>query len=104
MDKATAIRFSLKEKWEPNFEIKFPREESAFYSLDQRIEVLLNGHPIYTSELEMQIAYKLGMGSEKDIEDAVHVYRVFKEQLDKELIMDHMRQLRVPIEKADVLW
>ncbi len=101
---ATAIRFFERPFREPNFEIKFPRDRSAFYSLDNRIEVLLEGEKLYTSELEMQIAYKLGMGSEKDVEDAIHTYTVFKEHLDKKLIIDHLRELNHPAEKANVLW
>ena len=30
----------------------------------------------------MQIAYKLTLGTEKDIEDARHLYKVFKDKLD----------------------
>jgi predicted nucleotidyltransferase len=101
---ATAIRFCEKNKQEPNFEIKFPRESSALYTLENRIEVQLNGRKLYTSELEMQIAYKLMMASDKDLEDALHVYRIFKEQLDKNLIVQHLRELDAPAERTRILW
>ena len=43
----------------------------------------------------MHIAYKLYLGSEKDIEDAVHVYQIFKEKLDLNLLNDLIQKLNV---------
>jgi hypothetical protein len=40
------------------------------YSLSHRVLVDINGHAIPLAPFELQIAYKLGMGSEKDLEDA----------------------------------
>lgn len=31
--------------------------------------------------LELQIAYKLSLGAQKDVEDAVHIYSLFEESL-----------------------
>ena len=43
----------------------------------------------------MQIAYKLYLGSEKDIEDATHVYEMFKNKLDAELLNSLIEKLNV---------
>ena len=43
----------------------------------------------------MQIAYKLYLGGEKDIEDAVHIYHIFKERLDKKLLDELIQKLDV---------
>jgi len=41
----------------------------------------------------MQIAYKLGeLGSEKDIEDAKHLYVVFNDKLNKEELAKLIRE------------
>lgn len=90
-----AIRIAEKSKAVPNFEIKFPKKETDFFSLDNPIKVILNDDEILISPLEMQIAYKLYLGSEKDIEDAVHIYRIFKEKLDRNLLNSLIQKLNV---------
>lgn len=57
--------------------------------------MVLKNKEILISPLEMQIAYKLYLGSEKDIEDAVHVYQIFKGKLDAKLLNDLMQKLNV---------
>lgn len=100
----TSIRFALKETWKPNFELKFSESPSSHYSMKKRILVLLNGRPLYTSEIEIQIAYKLLLTGEKDLEDAIHLYTIFKEQLDESLLRFHIHDLDVPAERKNALW
>lgn len=90
-----AIRIAEKGKAIPNFELKFPRKDTDFFSLDNPIKVVLNDNELLISPLEMQIAYKLYLGSEKDIEDAVHVYQIFKEKLNSKLLNDLIQKLNV---------
>ena len=90
-----AIRIAERGKAIPNFELKFPKKDTGFLSLNNPIKVILNGSEILISPLEMQIAYKLYLGGEKDIEDAVHVYQLFKEKLDRTLLNDLMQKLNV---------
>jgi len=47
-----------------------------------RREVTLNSHRLFISPLELQIAFKLYLGSEKDIEDARFLYSLFIDKLD----------------------
>ena len=77
-----AIRFSYKGKYVPNIEVKFPKNVLDRWVLDDPLKVLLNKKTLYVSPPEVQIPYKLFLGSEKDIEDARHLYRIFKDRMD----------------------
>lgn len=93
----TALRFYEKERFIPNVEVKFIKNDVDRFTLEHRIEVELNKmHHLFFSPLEMQIAYKLFMGSEKDIEDARFVYKLFGEYLDLKLLNDLFHLLKVP--------
>ncbi len=91
----TSIRFAEKGKWMPNFELKFPSEELSQYSLQNKVKVILNGQKLNTSKLETQIAYKLYLGSEKALEDAAHLWDLFKNKLDKTLFNKFVSKLKV---------
>lgn len=90
-----AIRIAKKGKAIPNFEVKFPKKDTDFFSLNNPIKVILNDNEILISPLEMQIAYKLYLWSEKDIEDATHVYEMFKDNLDVKLLNSLIQKLNV---------
>ncbi len=99
-----AVRFAEKGMIQPNFELKFPKTKYNRYSLEHKVEVLLNRERLFTSEIELQIAFKLSLGSDKDFEDARHLYKVFKEDLDIGLLKRQIRELRVEKEAGKVLW
>jgi hypothetical protein len=79
----------------PNFELKFAESELDEYSLDNRIAVVFDDERVYVPPIELQIAYKLYLGSEKDVEDAVYLWEVFKEHLDLRLLRKFMEILGV---------
>jgi hypothetical protein len=83
--KDTSIRFAKKETFIPNMEFKFPKFEIDEWTLKERKKVIMNKHEIYISPLEIQIPYKLFLGSEKDIEDAKFLYNLFKDNMDIEI-------------------
>jgi len=83
MLKEHAIRFSRKSKPAPNMKFKMVKNDIENYSLKNKILVEIDNKKIYISPLEMQIAYKLDLGSYKDLEDAKHIYTLFEEKLDK---------------------
>jgi len=95
MLKEHAIRFSRKGKPIPNMEFKMIKTDLDRYSLKNKIKVILNKWKIYISPIEMQISYKLFLGSEKDLEDAVHLYVVFNEKLNKEELTYLINKLKV---------
>src|SRR5208282_383204 len=65
-------RFAKKGKSVPNFELKFPKKETDFISLNNPLKVIIDNNVFNVSTLEMQVAYKVKLGSDKDIEDATH--------------------------------
>jgi predicted nucleotidyltransferase len=100
----TSIRFAEKGNFQPNFEIKFPHSKENFYSINNKLMVILNGQELITSEIEMQIAFKLKLGSEKDFEDSRHLYKVFKEHLNINKLKSHISELGVEKEAEEALW
>ncbi len=90
-----SIRVARKGKAIPNFEIKFPKKDTDFDSLEHPLKMKIGDRMLLTSKLETQIAFKLWLGSDKDIEDAVHVSELFKDKLDKRLLKDIGKKLKV---------
>jgi hypothetical protein len=89
-----SVRFAKKNTFIPNIELKFPKNNLDEWTLKERIKILLNNHYFYTSPLELQISFKLHLGSEKDIEDAKFLYALFHETLDMSLLQDFNRKLK----------
>ena len=90
-----AIRIANKKEAIPNIEIKFPKDQHGEDSLDNKLTIKLNNHIFYTSPIESQIAFKLYLGSPKDIEDAIHLLNIFKKQLNKNLLKQYAKKLNV---------
>ena len=93
-----AIRFCRKGKPIPNIEFKKSSNEVHEYSLQNKIKVKLKDGFLFISPIEMQIAYKLMLGkggNEKDIEDAKHLYELFKENINKEELFDFINKFNV---------
>ena len=96
--KGYALRFALREALIPNVEFKFARTELQKYAIDHAYQVILvNRGAIRIAPLELQIAYKLKLGSEKDISDAVFLYALFEEALSEEELERWARELRVDL-------
>ena len=90
-----ALRFAAEGTVDPNFEVKFPKTGLNQYSLDNKIRVDMPYGSLWTSKIELQIAFKLYLGSEKDIEDAIHLWRLFKEYINRDTFMGFVRKLGV---------
>ena len=90
-----AIRFARKDCFIPNMEIKFTKTELDNWAIKNSKEVLVNNNKLLISSIELQIAFKLFLGSEKDIEDAKYLYVLFKDKLDKRLLSDFNRKLNI---------
>lgn len=65
----------------PHLEVKFVRDKFDRASLENAIIARIGGETIPIGPLELQIAYKLHLGAQKDLEDAVHLYMLFEESL-----------------------
>ena len=90
-----SLRFARKDNFEPNMEIKFPKLLLDELALKERIKVNLNDSSLFISPIEQQISFKLYLGSEKDIEDAKHLYNLFKGRIDQEILNEFNRKLKV---------
>lgn len=79
----------------PHIEAKFVRDESDRASLQNAITAHIAGTDLPIGPLEIGIAYKLYLGSQKDFEDAVHLYTLFKETLRTEELERWVKKLGV---------
>jgi len=66
----------------PHMQTSFPKDELEAYCLNNSLGILVNNNKLFISELESQIAFKLKRFKDgkmdKDIEDAVFLYRLLK--------------------------
>lgn len=82
-----AIRFSYKEKPIPNFEVKFPKDSLDESTFSDFITIILSKRKIKISSLERHIAFKkYYLASDKDIEDALHIEKLFRGEIDYDKI------------------
>jgi len=90
-----AIRIAKKGSFIPNIELKFVKNDLDRYSLEHRRHVKIADKSLCLSPLELQIPYKLFLGSEKDIEDARFLFKLFKDNLDIVLLKMFLTKLKV---------
>ncbi len=85
-DKST-IRFVRKGTMIPDIEFKFPKTKADKIAITTRKLLPLTGLPIYFGSLESTIAFKEHLlKSQKDIEDANHLRKVYSEEIKEEEI------------------
>jgi len=103
MLKEHAIRFAKKEPV-PNIEFKMIKTDFDRYSFENRIKVIINKDILFISPLEMQIAFKLflaangtdeELGADKDVEDARHLYRLFRDRINKDELLKIADKLNI---------
>ncbi len=87
-----ALRFAYRGEFIPNMEMKVVSNGVHREALMRRKILLLNGHPLPISDFELQIAYKLFLGSEKDIEDARFLYHLFRDKLEPDSLMGKIKE------------
>lgn len=98
LQEGLSIRFADEGETVPNFEIKFARKKSALMAFADALTVLIGEGKVKLSSLERQIAYKrYYLKSDKDLEDAAYIEKLFKEHINygkvellKRLIEDEM--------------
>jgi len=90
----TPIRFSKKNEFIPNFEIKFPKIELDNWTIKERKKVIINSYELFIAPIELEIPYKLFLGSDKYIEDAKFLYNLFKDALDMEILNEFNQKLK----------
>lgn len=65
----------------PHLEAKFVDDRFDRASLDGRITVRIGDTELPVGPIELQIAYKLWLGTQTDLEDALHLYSLLEETL-----------------------
>ncbi len=95
LSEGLGIRAAEDELIIPNMEMKFAKDDFDRYSLTNRLEIVYDDKKLFISPIELQIPYKLYLGSDKDIEDAIYLWEIFKDKLDIRLLKRFMRELKV---------
>lgn len=95
LDNGDNIWVAPEEQITPHLEVKFVRDEFDRASLTNAISARIDDETIPVGPLELQIAYKLYLGSQTDIEDAVHLYTLFEESLSVTRLEDWVTRLSV---------
>lgn len=81
LDTGDHVWVAPNEQVTPHLEVKFARDEFDRASLENALTARIGGNAIPIGPLELQIAYKLYLGTRTDIEDAVHLYTLFEGSL-----------------------
>lgn len=89
------VRVAKREQFIPNIELKFFKDTVDRTVFDNRLEVTLPGARFFISPIEIQIAYKIHLGSPKDIEDALFLFEIFRKHLDAVQLKEQMKAFRV---------
>ena len=95
LQKGTAIRFARKGEFIPNMEIKFTKNGLDEWAISKRVSVILNDNKLCISPIELQISFKLFLGSEKDIEDARYLYKIFNNNINIDALLEFNRKLKI---------
>jgi hypothetical protein len=95
LDNGDNIWVAPEDQITPHLEVKFARDEFDRASLGNAITARIGDPAISIGPLELQIAYKLHLSAQKDIEDAVHLYTLFEEELSVSRLEEWVRRLDV---------
>ena len=95
LDNGNNIWVAPEDQITPHLEVKFARDEFDRASLGNAIRARIGDDAISIGPLELQIAYKLRLGAQKDIEDAVHLYTLFEQNLSVSRLEEWVRRLDV---------
>lgn len=95
LDNGDNIWVASEDQITPHLEVKFARDEFDCASLENAITARIGDKTIPIGPLELQIAYKLHLGAQKDVEDAVHLYTLFEESLSVPRLEEWVTRLDV---------
>ena len=95
LEDGLGIRIAEKDTIIPNIELKFIKDNFDRFSFKNKLEVLFNSLSLFISPFELQIPYKLYLGSNKDIEDAVYLWDLVKNHVDEDLLEEFVETFQV---------
>ena len=62
----------------------------------------IDGYKLNISPMELQIAYKLYLSGDKDIEDAIYLYEIFKERINRKSLKDFLEEFDMDAESYGI--
>lgn len=95
LEEGLGVRIAKEDTIIPNIELKFAKDDFDRYSIDNRLEVILGEKHLFISPIELQIPYKLYLGSDKDIEDAIYLWDIFRGKIEVNRLRKFMKALNV---------
>ena len=91
----SSVRYTYKEEFLPEMEIKFAKDEIDDFQLKTRKKLPLTGLDVYFSSIEMNIAFKEEyLRSDKDLEDARHLRIVYKGKINENEINEIKKMIK----------
>lgn len=90
-----AVRIAKIDEIIPNIELKFVKDYFDNFSLKNSLKVMMGDHEMKISPIELQIPYKLYLSGDKDIEDAIYLYEIFKETIDRKTLKNFPKEFDV---------
>jgi hypothetical protein len=97
------VRYTRKENkfFPPEMDIHFAKDELDEAQLDERQKIDFIGLDVWFSSVESNIAFKEELlGTDKDMEDATHLRKVYEEKISEEKI-DRIKNLIKLVRKKD---
>lgn len=79
----------------PNVELKFASDEYDRAALRETVAVTIGDESLTIGSLELQIAYKLKMGADRDYEDALYLHEVLGTNLNQRALEEYVKRLDV---------
>lgn len=95
LSQGMGVRVAQRDQFIPNIELKFLKDDVDRTVFSGRITVDIPGAGLCISPIDIQIAYKLYLGSTKDIEDALYLWEIFKSDLDQKNLRAWMKRFGV---------
>jgi len=87
LSKNISVRYTLKDKPLPEMEMKFVKDKLDEYQLKTKEKLELTELDIWFSSINMNIAFKEELlKSDKDLEDAKHLRKIYSEKVNKDEI------------------
>lgn len=83
LERGDPLWIARDEEMAPHIEISVASDEFDRASLENAMSARIGNERVPIGPLELQIAYKLSLGAQKDIEDAVHLYTLLGESLSE---------------------
>ena len=79
------------------FDFKQPKDRWGYVSISSPLIARIGECEIRIAPPEVQIPYKLWLGSDKDIKDAVYIYERLKEIIDEERLREYAEAMGVDL-------